>query len=66
MYWASVIAIVMAAICLGITGFRNSAWYGAKQKLFDKLNPIDMKLAKIAALFFVAGILFFCIGTTVR
>jgi hypothetical protein len=56
MYWASVIALVMAVICLGITSFRNSAWYGAKQKLFEGLNPIDMKLAKIAALFFVASI----------
>ena len=66
MYWVSVIAFVMAAICLGITSFRNSAWYGVKQKLFEDLNPIDMKLAKIAGLFFIAAILFFFIGTIVR
>lgn len=66
MYWVGLTAWLMSGVCISITGFRNSVWYGTKQKLFEELNPLDMKLIKIAALFFVAGILFFIIGTIVK
>jgi hypothetical protein len=66
MYWVGLIAWLMSGICISIIGFRHSVWYGSRQKLFEKLTPLDMRLAKIAALFFVAGVLCFVIGTIVK
>jgi len=61
MYWASLIAWIAAALCGGIIGLRNSVWYGSSCSLFAKLQPIDIKMTKVAGILFVVGMFFFII-----
>jgi len=62
MYWIGLAAWVTSGLCIGSIGFRNSAWWGPRRSASEKLGPVDMKIAKIAGIFFILGIFFFIIG----
>lgn len=60
--WGGLISLVASCCCVGLIGIRNSVWYGPRHSPFAKLKPVDLKIAKVGALFLVIGLMLFLIG----
>ncbi|MDY6844693.1 MAG: hypothetical protein SVW57_11430 [Thermodesulfobacteriota bacterium] len=62
MFWSGLISWIVACIGLSAIGLRNSTWFGMHRSLLSALKPVDIKIAKGSALFFLVGLLFFGLG----
>lgn len=60
--WAGLISIIAVGCCLSIIAIRNSVYGGPHRPVNAALKPFDIKLVKIAGLFFIIAIFFFVVG----
>jgi hypothetical protein len=57
------ISWIISVFCLAIIGVKSAIKHGGILfSVFENVDPFDKKLAKIAAIFFVLGVLFFIWG----
>ena len=66
LYWAGLIPCIIAAICLSIMQVRRSIKQGSLFQWMKPLESIDAKLAGIAGLLFLVGVMFFSLGSLVK
>ena len=66
MWWGGLAFLVASCGCLGLIGFRNSAWFGSRRSMLAKLRPFEIKVAKAAGLFFLGAVLCFILGAVIR
>jgi hypothetical protein len=61
-FWLALILCVFACVGISAIGLRNSTWFGTYRSPLSNLKPVDIKIAKISAVLFSAGVLLFVIG----